>query len=106
MGSLAYTTDVFFFIIIFLNNQQSDAAGLVGLREPELPSYPITSGTGFTASAPWEWSRVPPVFGWPLSYVTEQLWNTRERVYVTVGETLGKMNNDDDDVCPVWFWNG
>lgn len=55
----------------------SDATCLVGLSKPELPSHLTTSGTGFTAAL-WERSWVPlrTVFGWPLSYVTDQFWKT------------------------------
>lgn len=82
------------------NNLQSEATGLAGQPEPELPSHHTTWGTGFTAAAPWEQSPVPPVFGWPLSYVTEQLWNSRHNcVLVIVGRKEGKMSNSDHGVC-------
>lgn len=65
-----------FLFFFFVSNQQSDATScLAGLSKPKLPSHLTTSGTGFTV-ARWEQSRVPlrTLFGWPLSYVTDQFW--------------------------------
>lgn len=66
MGSVAQT--------IFLKKQkktkQQSTTWLAGQPEPELPSHHITSGTGFSAAAPWEQSWVSTEIVWPLSYVT------------------------------------
>lgn len=90
-------------LLFFWTTSSLIAGWLFGLPEGALPFHHITSGTGFTATAPWEQSGVPPVFGWPLSYATEQLWNTRESVRVTGEETRRKLNNVDHDTRPVWF---
>lgn len=74
-SSVCKTLFLFFFLV---SNQQSDATScLAGLSKPKLPSHLTTSGTGFTV-ARWEQSRVPlrTLFGWPLSYVTDQFWKT------------------------------
>lgn len=104
----------FLSFLFFFFNQQSDATWLVGLSEPELPSHLTTSGTGF-AAAFWEQSRVPlrTLFGWPLSYVTDQLWKTLCAcvcacmcvgvcVYLC-GETLRKMDDDDVSLSVLHF---
>lgn len=85
-SSVCKTLFLFFFLV---SNQQSDATScLAGLSKPKLPSHLTTSGTGFTV-ARWEQSRVPlrTLFGWPLSYVTDQFWKTW-CVCVLVGKHL------------------
>lgn len=89
---------------LFCKNQKSDATCLVGLSKPELPSHLTTSGTGFTAAL-WEQSRVPlrTVFGWPLSYVTDQFWKTW-CVCAFVGKHFGEMDVDVRLKCFACSW--